>query len=724
MTDGLVLVAASDQVGAVLRRLPDDRNQRAFSYVVFPAAAGSYHVLQWQQIEQIAGDDGHKLLVAAIGDLVGLPAPVPAVEVDSMSMRAATDLRNDQRPLRVLVVLRSGAFIGLLLNNPRGDLVLGHDPFAHTASAKPPFVPPPVPEATPRPGADTNESALVLGDDEAAPPAPELAPAPATDDRVINAWIDDDAVRGGAALQANESYELKFSVESPRKDVISTAAIDTTALFAGLPETVKQVEITVVLDSDDFEILGAQQDTIVLPRQGKSRKNANFTISARQNGVGQIRALFFASGQLFQKMKLTLQVGAVAPQAPVISVAATGKTLASAFVSARQPQHVDLVISRKDAGYEFILQSGGFKRATVNLSELQIADMVLAARDALKQIVYAKDGATFAYQKPDTSIPASIHAQSLKALAGIGVDLFNGVFFATGASEDIKQIGRTLRDRSRAAQLRIAIVAERFAFPWALLYDRDYDPNAVDPEGFWGFKHVIEYTPEFTALNPVNFVPEITVDATLEMAFVLNNTIDAELLRKGATTKVIEPQQNFLKTLAGVTVTEYPNSSDLFRLLRDTAGKTQLIYFYCHAESAQPGVAGGIDASKVVLSDGPVTLNDLKRAVPNDGPSMQSCPLVFLNACESAELSPLLYDGLVPFLISRGARGVLGTEVNTPALFAAEFAQAFLTRFLAGDQPLGDLLLQMRRDYRDTKNNLMGLVYALHSGADVVVRRG
>ena len=208
------------------------------------------------------------------------------------------------------------------------------------------------------------------------------------------------------------------------------------------------------------------------------------------------------------------------------------------------------------------------------------------------------------------------------------------------------------------------------------------------------------------------------------MGFVVNTTIDDELQRKGATVQVIKPQQDFLKALAGVKVTEYPTSGDLFKLLNDATGKTQFIYFYCHAESALPGAPGGVDASKILLSDGPVTLEDLKLAAPLSSPSLDSCPLVFLNACESAELSPYLYDGLVPYLIAKGARGVIGTEVNTPALFAAEFAQAFLTQFIAGDQPLGELLLQLRRTYLNEKNNVMGLVYALHSGAGVVVRRG
>ena len=78
---------------------------------------------------------------------------------------------------------------------------------------------------------------------------------------------------------------------------------------------------------------------------------------------------------------------------------------------------------------------------------------------------------------------------------------------------------------------------------------------------------------------------------------------------------------------------------------------------------------------------------------------------------------------MVPYLINRGIRGVLGTEVDTPALFAAEFAQVLLERFVAGDAPLGEVLLALRRHYLFDKNNVMGLVYALHSSGDVVVRR-
>ena len=105
------------------------------------------------------------------------------------------------------------------------------------------------------------------------------------------------------------------------------------------------------------------------------------------------------------------------------------------------------------------------------------------------------------------------------------------------------------------------------------------------------------------------------------------------------------------------------------------------------------------------------------------GPALTSAPLVFLNACESAELSPYLYDGLMPYFIARGARGMIGTEVETPARFAAEFAKTFIQRFAAGGVTLGELLRDMRVEYLEQKNNIMGLVYALYSNGDVTIQR-
>ena len=473
ITTANVFPAALDEpIAAILARLPAERSQRVLAFVVLPVSANSFRVVQWQQVEQLAHAAGGELRNTAIGTLPGLPAPVPAVEIGS-NQQDALELRDEQRPLKVLVVLQNGTFYGLMLRADRADVAPGADPFEIHTSALPPLV---------LTGSDSEEA------------APQAQPQPeAEDDRVINAWIDDSNVKGGAPLQVGESYELKFSVESARKGVLGTATFDAKKIFND--PNLAQVEVTVVLDSDDFEIIGEDQGAIVVPRTGKSRKNATFTVSAKQNGLGEIRALFFANNRVFQKMKLSIQVGAVAAQAAPVATQTSGKTFASAFVSAALAQEVDLVILKKDAGYEFILNSGGFKRALVNLSEQQIADLSAGAREQLKQIVYTKDGASFAYQSANTNVAAPIHAQTLKTLQRLGFKLFEELFFSPGSGSDANEMGRLLREKSKASKLQVAIIAERFTFPWALLYDRDFNPNQIDPEGFWGFKHVIEYTP-------------------------------------------------------------------------------------------------------------------------------------------------------------------------------------------------------------------------------------
>ena len=122
--------------------------------------------------------------------------------------------------------------------------------------------------------------------------------------------------------------------------------------------------------------------------------------------------------------------------------------------------------------------------------------------------------------------------------------------------------------------------------------------------------------------------------------------------------------------------------------LADAATDDQILYFYCHAESAGLGDPGGPDASALVLTDARITLADLNLDAPTTTP-LRGKPLVFINACESAELSPAFYDGFVPYFMAKGARGVIGTQCKTPALFAAEWAQRFFERFLDGAD-LGD----------------------------------
>ncbi|MEA3397660.1 MAG: CHAT domain-containing protein, partial [Chloroflexota bacterium] len=102
---------------------------------------------------------------------------------------------------------------------------------------------------------------------------------------------------------------------------------------------------------------------------------------------------------------------------------------------------------------------------------------------------------------------------------------------------------------------------------------------------------------------------------------------------------------------------------------------------------------------------------------------LPGAPLVFINACESAELSPLFYDGFAPYFMAKGARGVIGAECETPALFAAEWARRFFDQFLAGES-LGQVFLDLRREFYYEHHNLLGLLYALYADGDTCIVPG
>ncbi len=67
--------------------------------------------------------------------------------------------------------------------------------------------------------------------------------------------------------------------------------------------------------------------------------------------------------------------------------------------------------------------------------------------------------------------------------------------------------------------------------------------------------------------------------------------------------------------------------------------------------------------------------------------------------------------------MAKGARGVIGSEGDVPALFAAKWAECFLNGFISGE-PLGELLLNLRRKFLSDHNNILGLLYSLYCDGD------
>lgn len=703
-----IWVAPNETIGQIQAKLSDDRKVRAYQYIVFATSDTNYIVARWFEIEQIAAASGQDIRGMPIRMLQGLPKPVIGIEQNSMGLNAAGEER-DAQPGKRLVVLSNGQPIGLLTREMLSGDALPSDPFVSIPKRPTVLTIEDNADAAPVPKAPLPP---VAAESTASPPAS------VTDTRVINTWFD--GVEPNTPLQVRKPYELKFNVAQKRADAV--AAIGGIGRFAAeVAGDQEQVTLLVVLDPGDFTLYGVDSLEIVVSvaTNEPSKNTATFTIEAKKEGSNKLNAIFYVNGKLFQKVEWTIQVGGQVPAGEkALQAKATGLTMSSAMSQPirTQGQPVNVMILAKEAGYQVIVQGGGVARAFLKISAEEIAGWLKYARGVLHDIVHLQDAnGNFLYQDANTTIDSAIHASSLKKLAEAGVFLFDELFYGN-SGPDARAMGDLLKSLSQKKQLQVQIVAEKFFFPWSLLYDGD-DPDNPDPKAFWGFKHIIEYMPEFTSPTPVSFAPAIEIGDTLDIAFVCNNGIDTQFGQP-----IVQGQRDFFNALPGVSVKDYASTQDFINLMKDP-NAPPLIYFYCHAVSKFPGEDGGVDDSKIALTDGKIMLRELKVKARTSLGILTRAPLVFLNACESAELSPYLYDGLMPYMIARGVRGLLGTEVETPALFAAEFAKDFIKRFAAGGQPLGELLLDMRREYLEQKNNVMGLVYALYSSGDVVVQR-
>jgi hypothetical protein len=141
---------------------------------------------------------------------------------------------------------------------------------------------------------------------------------------------------------------------------------------------------------------------------------------------------------------------------------------------------------------------------------------------------------------------------------------------------------------------------------------------------------------------------------------------------------------------------------------------------YCHADSVGLDAgAGPGDSSLTFTQQGRITLDTLDQRAPVTT-QLTGAPLVFINACESATPSTGFYTGFISYFVSRGARGVIGTECKVPALFAEEWAKRFFMKFLSGDD-LGAVMLKLRQEFLNDHRNGLGLLYGLHCNADTQV---
>ncbi|MEO6446537.1 MAG: CHAT domain-containing protein [Gemmatimonadaceae bacterium] len=533
--------------------------------------------------------------------------------------------------------------------------------------------------------------------------------------RWINVALEDH--EPDEPIETNGWYTLAFDIDvGQRKESIANTEFAEPGVFK---EGVEEVTLTIQLDSEDFEITQRTRPLRV-PRSGRSKGKARFDISPRHDGTSPIKATVHMEGNFIQQMELTFEVGATRPTP--VGIDAKGRPAAAA--SMVEPRDVGLSLSpAAGGGYDCVVWGSVSARAKLTIQEAHLAVAIETARQELMKVVMHQDADGNYIFQIGIDIPDVDRDEALRIMARAGSRLFQQLFYGPGAGADSKAIGDFLKRMAadKKTRLKLQILAESTPLPWGLLYVGDASAGAkLDWDNFIGMRHIIEQIP----LQPTLSVSDSVIASdqpTLSVSVNVNRDIDRQMGRP-----FVADQEKYwrdtAKTSRQLRVKSRTTRDELVQALNDVQTDDQILYFYCHAESLPLSAGGGPDKSTLVLSDASVTLGDLSLDAPTSL-QLRGNPLVFINACESADLSPLFYDGFVPYFMAKGARGVVGTECKTPALFAEEWAERFFGRFLNGD-PLGETFLELRREFLDTHGNPLGLLYAVHCDGDTHVLPG
>jgi hypothetical protein len=480
------------------------------------------------------------------------------------------------------------------------------------------------------------------------------------------------------------------------------------------------VYLEVYLTSRDFKIHTSGPQVLRVPKGNlPSRNKARFDIEPLQKQAfqGEVTALIFKDKNFVQGITLKLNLGT--GSRAIESVETLGRPPDSAAVL--QPRDVTLFIKKAVDGYDLTLVREAVTEARLPISALELNQLVKEARQALLDVVRTQKGNTFPYQMADMTIPADIGQQALKSLARAGWKLYRGIFFGPSAGADANLLGERLRELSEGGRLKLQIISQDFMLPWGLLYlsQELTSDTPLEFERFLGLKHIIEHIPLQTSM-PV-FDSAISSQPRLTVSLNVDTSVDRPPFT------VVKDQLDWWQNQqqsARLTVIERQSGPEFVQALATETTPDQIIYFYGHAVSKQLEEGAGPGSSSLSFANNTgVTLDDLFFDAPATR-RLRSNPLVFINACESAELSPLFYGGFMPYFTQKGARGMIGTECEAPAFFAAEWAKRFFERFLFQEKTVGEVFLELRREFYTDHNNILGLIYALYCDGDTRVTPG
>ncbi len=413
----------------------------------------------------------------------------------------------------------------------------------------------------------------------------------------------------------------------------------------------------------------------------------------------------------------------------------------------RRDLHI-LTNANDDGSHRIVINSDLNDAVVFNMSDGQVRNAIDEVRTVLRSIHIEETGGSWGTGKQIRNRYDRNNAKSrgdfvadLLQLAPLGWVLW--VSLMQDKPEERASLNSLLAPPSLIQVSRVA--RSGFVFPWALVYDiplesdpkshkpckvleawpaalaqidmrspmcpfqETHDLNTICPFGFWGIRHVIEQPPSMPKGRnlPLSIScrknPAMVVGVSLELEKGMTEAHMAQLARLGARLTL--------------------QRCDTRNSIRDalSAPALETVYFYCHG-LREALASGGTPLPKIGIGSaegiapGDIIAWDLgwsgKTAHWRD-----TSPLVFINGCHTAELTPELLVNFVDAFAGVYAAGVVGTEVTLHQQLANEASETFFLKFWAGSG-LGESLRFMRLQFLG-KGNLMGLAYTPYCSAEL-----
>jgi len=215
--------------------------------------------------------------------------------------------------------------------------------------------------------------------------------------------------------------------------------------------------------------------------------------------------------------------------------------------------------------------------------------------------------------------------------------------------------------------------------------------TTICPSGFWGFRHFLGMP---ISLDHSKNAIDIPSSIPLGDKMIISSCISREM-------HLLKDHLKKLKTF--VSSTEW-NCADEDEELTPMLllAKPHIIYFYCHGDIVDGTLQLRIGSREKSCSIDPTVLRYIIWENPR--------PLVFLNGCRTAGISPKqLLNFIEPLVTHSKGAGVIGTEITIFEELATEFFERFFEHFLDGN-PVGDAIRHARLALLG-QGNPLGLVY-------------